>query len=234
MSESAAVIEAVREVTAYLHACGTERDNVIATAGPRAARYAKPRLRADHLRAILHALADKHGRVEEREDHGTIDALTALAADLAYLRALTDPEGRHNVLPRFAVRLTTSQRSGFSLGAVTEQIRDAVRMRDRFVLSTIEPRITALLTEHDRLNLLVGKLTDRVIAAEDHQYDAAELARENTELRRQLADTPSTEAAIGKLREWIPDYEAGDTHVAMPTATARKLLAAIETEGGGQ
>lgn len=53
---------------------------------------------------------------------------------------------------------------------------------------------------------------------------------EAEELRRQLADTPTTQAAIAQLRAWVPDYDPGATHVAMPVATARKLLAALDHE----
>lgn len=50
--------DAVRRVTAYLDERGPDRPNVIKTAGPRHARYAKPRLRADDLRALLDAARD--------------------------------------------------------------------------------------------------------------------------------------------------------------------------------
>ena len=70
----------------------------------------------------------------------------------------------------------------------------------------------------------VDSLTDRVITAEENSQDTADLEAENAELRRQLADAPTTNAAIERLREWVPDYEVGATHVAMPVATARKLL----------
>ncbi len=58
----------------------------------------------------------------------------------------------------------------------------------------------------------------------------------HADLRRQLADAPTSEAAVAKLREWVPDYEAGATHVAMPVATARKLrdrIEAAEAESAG-
>ena len=45
--------KAAGQIAAFLDARGPARHNVIATAGPRGARYAKPRLRADHLRAVL-------------------------------------------------------------------------------------------------------------------------------------------------------------------------------------
>ena len=44
------------------------------------------------------------------------------------------------------------------------------------------------------------------------------------------ANRPATKAAIAQLREWVPDYDPGATHVAMPVATARKLLAALDHE----
>lgn len=45
--------DAAARIQASLDARGPDRDNVIATAGPRAARYSKPRLRVDDLRAVL-------------------------------------------------------------------------------------------------------------------------------------------------------------------------------------
>lgn len=51
---------AAERVRAFLEERGPERHNVIATAGPRAARYAKPRLRVDDLCTLL-AAADPDG-----------------------------------------------------------------------------------------------------------------------------------------------------------------------------
>lgn len=70
---------------------------------------------------------------------------------------------------------------------------------------------------------------DRRLLLRMYDQDIAELDAENAELRRALADTPTTEAAIAKLREWVPDYEVdeagmGASYVAMPVATARRLL----------
>lgn len=81
-----------------------------------------------------------------------------------------------------------------------------------------------LAAENAELRAKLDQLAKRVIAAEEKNQDDAELARENADLRRQLADAPTSEAAAAKLREWVPDYEVGATHVAMPVATARKLL----------
>lgn len=88
-----------------------------------------------------------------------------------------------------------------------------------------------LLAEVDRLLAEVEKLTDRVIAAETNRVDAADLQRENDELRRALAETTS-EAAIAKLREWtaggVHPYEPGASYVAMPTAMACKIADEID------
>lgn len=72
-------------------------------------------------------------------------------------------------------------------------------------------------TEADEIAQAVMDLIEPVLA-------------EAEELRRQLADTPTTKAAIAQLREWVPDYDPGATHVAMPVATVRKLLAALDHE----
>jgi hypothetical protein len=88
--------------------------------------------------------------------------------------------------------------------------------------------VTDLAAENARLRARIEELTDRVIAAETGRVDAADLQRENTELRRALADTPTTEAAIGRLREWCPDYDPGASYVAMPVTMARKLLAKLD------
>lgn len=84
------------------------------------------------------------------------------------------------------------------------------------------------LSEVEQLKARIAELTDRVIAAESSNVAAADLARENAELRKQLAAAPTTEAAVAQLREWVPDYQIGATHVAMPVAMAWKLLAAID------
>lgn len=72
-------------------------------------------------------------------------------------------------------------------------------------------------TEADEITEAIMDLIEPVLA-------------EAEELRRQLADTPTTQAAIAQLRAWVPDYDPGATHVAMPVATARKLLAALDHE----
>ncbi len=84
-----------------------------------------------------------------------------------------------------------------------------------------------LAAENACLRARVEDLIDRVITAETGRTDAADLQRELDELRRTWADIPTTEDAIAKLREWVPDYEVGAAMVAMPVAMARKLLAAV-------
>lgn len=79
----------------------------------------------------------------------------------------------------------------------------------------------------------IDRLAIRTIAAEERVQDDADLRAENAELRRQLADTPTTEAAIAKLREWAPDYAAGATHVAMPVVMARRLLDELDRRQPG-
>lgn len=74
----------------------------------------------------------------------------------------------------------------------------------------------------------IDTLTDRVITTETARTDAADLQRELDEMRRVWADTPTTEAAVAKLREWVPDYEDGAMMVAMPVATARRLLGELD------
>jgi plasmid stabilization system protein ParE len=88
--------------------------------------------------------------------------------------------------------------------------------------------LRAIATGNAELRARLDQLTDRVVTAEEKNQDDTGLARENTELRRQLADTPTSEAAVAKLREWVPDYEAGASHIAMPVATARKLLDVVD------
>ncbi len=85
-----------------------------------------------------------------------------------------------------------------------------------------------LAAENARLRARVNELTDRVIAAETSRTDAADLQRELDEMRRAWAGEPATLDAVAKLREWVPDYEAGAMMVAMPVAMARKLLDALE------
>jgi hypothetical protein len=55
-------LTAAERVRAYLDARGSERHDVIATAGPRDERYNKPRLRGSDILAVL----DEHSALTKR------------------------------------------------------------------------------------------------------------------------------------------------------------------------
>lgn len=99
--ERPTLYEAVREVLAFLDARGPDRHNVIATAGPRAARYNKPRLRMDHLQRILDEIGpvepdvgyDYGEAVNAPLSEGTVAALNArlTAGDVPVRRVRVEP-----------------------------------------------------------------------------------------------------------------------------------------------
>lgn len=88
------------------------------------------------------------------------------------------------------------------------------------------------IAENEELRKRVEELTDRVIAESTNRVDAGDLQRENTELRKLLADAPTSEAAIAKLREWSAssghEYGPGAVYIAMSVAMARKILDEID------
>jgi hypothetical protein len=94
--------------------------------------------------------------------------------------------------------------------------------------------VSELLDDLDRLDARVTELEDRVIATGWDKTDAEDLRRENSDLRRMLADAPTSEAAIAKLREWSshsgPDreWQPGAMQIAMPAAMASKILNEID------
>lgn len=91
--------------------------------------------------------------------------------------------------------------------------------------------IRAVAADRTRLLAEVEKLTDRVIAAETNRVDAADLKRENDDLRATMAEVTS-ETAIAKLREWTADglhpYAPGAPYIAMPVANACKVIGEID------
>jgi hypothetical protein len=84
--------------------------------------------------------------------------------------------------------------------------------------------------ENERLRAKINELTDRVIAESTNRVDAGDLKRENADLRKRLAEAPTGEAAVAKLREWNAsagfgkEWITGDAFVAMSTAMASKII----------
>lgn len=91
---------------------------------------------------------------------------------------------------------------------------------------------TDLAAENARLRAKIQELTDRVITNIEARSDAEDLQRELDNMRRQWAGVPTTDEAITWLRdlvrEFSPHYETGAITVAMPAATAMKLVAQLD------
>jgi hypothetical protein len=89
-----------------------------------------------------------------------------------------------------------------------------------------------LATENTQLRAKIAELTDRVIAESTNRVDAADLQRENNELRKLLAEGATSDAAIAKLREWTAGshhtYEPGAIQIAMPVTMACKIIDEID------
>lgn len=110
------------------------------------------------------------------------------------------------------------------LAATVKSARSLNRWNVDLAIQTAE----ALIAENRRLATRIAELEGRVLADIDAKGDAEDLRRQNASLREACAGTDTTEGAIAKLREWVPNYEVGAGFVAMPVAMAQKLLAALD------
>jgi hypothetical protein len=138
--------DAAGRVQAFLDARGPDRDNVIATAGPRSARYSKPRLRVDDLRAVLAEvvrLDAEFGKASARwHDERRLAAKAEVERDraretLAAVRALVAKWGGPTTVTERLLADAIIALTGGPL-ATAQRVTDANAMRARLLATQVE------------------------------------------------------------------------------------------------